>query len=710
MKKKTLKQLLALCLCLCLLAGLAACGNRPDDDNGGKKKPTSSANPTEPGDDPFNPGNQDDPFQWGHNDPGNNDDPGHGSDPGGQDDPGHNDPGGNDVPVGNVKVNIYRIGDDKIAVLATGKEIVKNTNDVALLLDIATPDAMPDIENEVIVQIGTYGAVSVVKKESEHSYSQAPIMDLGGFQGTTFISYDGSAYMELSKPGLWNEIPPFKEEYRLTDQSGQLYATGKTADVFKTLDEEGYASLKEGIYSSYKSEKAAHSEWNGEWMGSDYNTGKGVYMKAEVLSGGLIHVEGISGGYTFDLYLEERDFEKTDGYISGSAELCNELYPEMYNEDISIRYSGSGKDDGGRSYKSIDISYNLMTKDRSLIYSVYVSAEPWHGWHTAPDDYEDKDQFGAIEGKKDAGDAEFFTPATDDYLIWYYHTPNAKTYYTDDPDRQFGYKDSARLYAFNVNGVMVREVDKYIFETEDDAKAACDAKNRNKASYDVKVYTYKGNCLYVTFDPADDTNGFNINISRYDRFMTFGGYLGKHYYVMSDWEGSYEYVYFSKPYTENEIEVSPEALLFWKEKNFICEAKDNDVYYLRASVDGIYAYFEIETHKDDDGLEGYKLKRCSPSAIRFHGNRAEDIGIWQPYEYDDNGKRIGVYWIVINNYEFTDDEVVLTQHAFAFDDPRTEAVTLDNYRELTGSSGEKPYTQYETGTYSFKITKKGEDQ
>ncbi len=662
--------MIVLLLAVAMVFSLVACGDKSDDERRERRERKKSSSQS----DPYNGQNQDNPFSIP-----NDDNPFYGSNQG--------DSGNRNY---DVKAKLYRVGEDMLVLSLDGRDVSKFYN-TTLCLEFMADEQLIDGNVEMIFD--EYFSVRHTTRTGESSYETRPVDDIGGMENIIYMKGDTSAYFEVTRDGMWNKIPELKGMFKLKNPNGEVLASGNTSELVSAVSETGISEIRESAYSGFKAKTKGQTEWEGNWMssGSSRDT---VYISVKVLDGGVIKVSGIVNDSQVEYYLEEESFTRSQYEVNGKADLCREVYPRDYDYENSISMSyNSFEWENLSSGPSISFRTSKRLEDNNYAYVDATLTKVNGTWHQMPEGYKDEDVLGAYKRPADAGDAEFFTPVTDDYMITFWHSEDGMSFYSYS-DRKFSVKDRALLRSFNKNGYGLVEVDKFIFDTSAEAKLAYETVTADASNVSYKVYNYKDNVVYITYDWSNYYGGYNTTFVKKDELEKYSSkfYIGAHFLYDVQTEKYYKYSYFSKPYTTTEFEITPLQMTFWQNKDSHVDCKENDVYWLCSDIDEYYFNISIEITDSTKAKElpGHQLYPGRNIYVRYRGETLE--GIYAGTLYDDEGKRH--YVMVVNDYRIVGNEITLTQYVYDIDNPFSEAVTLDNYKTLTPK---------ESGTYTFEI-------
>ncbi len=289
--------------------------------------------------------------------------------------------------------------------------------------------------------------------------------------------------------------------------------------------------------------------------------------------------------------------------------------------------------------------------------------EKFRGWKVASDDYKDEDIIGKIS-KKDAGDDQYFTPDSDDYII------------TAEYDRTYenGTADYYELRSYNVNGLLLSSKYKYVFTSASDAQAYYDKQTSYGSTY--SHYYLSGSVVYLNTD-WDSYYLYENKNTRYPYRWCLGGH---YFYGYKHEDGTYsEQYYLSKPITEKEYSFSMEDILFWQKipsgTHRSLERKDAT---LDLSVSKEYMNIGAWGAVNDDNQSFYNF-----GYTRFNGKTFTSCNAELYWDYSQGDGGHAAYHLYFTEMTFDEQVATVTQYRFQVEDPYTDEITFDNFKTKT---------------------------
>ncbi len=651
-------MIVVMCFALC------ACGNSSKSPDSGKEEKAGSSSEDKRDDDS---GNSD---SNGYE--GNNGDFGSGDDHSG--DNVQDDYYGPNF-VGGYEVAVYRAGDDTILAELISDSIYNNDDSYYFL-------EFTDGNDEVLGAVSLnshYSSVSrtVIEHDGDHrTVTFTDIENLGGNEGTDAVFGDHRMLITMSKPGAWDEIPDFTGcSYELRRDSDVL-ARGKAADIMKNISPDELSSMMRDLQMSRVGQNPVQADWTGKYI-SGYNS-PAAYLEVEVSKTDIISFHLVTKDAEYDWFAEESYFDKSeyDGthYISASCYVTDRYGSSIANMSFNSH-------DGSYGDATIDMSCNFGEEYVRLYFSKFNGL-----WHTQPADFEDKDTMGLMSDS--VFDADCFKPATDDYMLQVTGGTIMSGLYAGSSEYEC--ENIYVLYSYDSNGNAVQYVDKYVLSSEDKAQEAYHKITDGvDFSYATVSYVQSGRNVYKVHDVSND-----YYITKQERFSSEYGdslYLNCHYIYPKKYDDIsvyYRYMYLSKPFTEAEYSMSLRQMLYWKAMDWNLPCIDDPDYSLRAEVNELRTEFSVD-HDDYTDEEPY-MKGFQDGYLRFHGGTAEGISV-SYYEYENRGT------VLVHEYTFGAEEITVTEYQYSFTDPKTQDITLDNYKTKTADA---------VITHTFRVVEK----
>ncbi|MBQ9458577.1 MAG: hypothetical protein IJU66_01425 [Oscillospiraceae bacterium] len=565
------------------------------------------------------------------------------------------------ISAGKADVTVYKVGSDRLAFFVTGGccEGVAPRGEYDEGSDMLWLAVGDDWETQVSMQT-FYGNIGYRKGEEWVNYSS---------EYRTDIVVSKNVYLvEITNPGICGEVPfDGAYELRCTPYGGDnteemTVASGKAADILKTVTEEEFTAIRAGIYMQVEPKQKAQGDWAGKYLTDQWSDTQG-YMEAEVSELGLLHFHVITAGMEKDFFGEEHDYDKASydygDYVSAQCDIGGQYVSASFH---------LSQDADGRT--TVSFRYDDYSSGGAYFSGDFERIDAL--WRQAPDGYEDVDRYGLISASE-PGDAQYFVPATDDYYI---RCQNRYSYTADGVEYPCTYLE---LYSFDANGFVVDYKLKNVFENE----AAASAVLRQMIAYGSEGCAVSGRAMYYTREYA---------FSRYDTKLSHAGYhhwlVGCHYAYdryASDSE-YFSYGYLSKPFTERDFDVSIDDIIFLRgvpSGEHYCVDTQNASLYTGLGEQELSLY----VYDDYDGMVS------GMGTVRFHGRSAEDVNYYSAWDSATDS----YHWqVVVKEYTFGDEEAEVTEYRYNVEESALSSVTLDNYKSKTADA---------TLTHRFDLTR-----
>ena len=392
------------------------------------------------------------------------------------------------------------------------------------------------------------------------------------------------------------------------------------------------------------SQKNYTADWDGIWLPDDYSSFKGT-LSIEASSTGDLQLTFTSGDKTATITGKETDYDEASysygTYVTASLE--NE-------SNTSIRYSKE-PDECYITYDGKD----PMGGEEYVWIVFYAYGE---GYHTAPEGYEDADQYGKFS-RKDPMDSDYFYAETDDFIVEYRKSDSMYN------GTQSCTCESYTLSSYDVNGCIEGwKKTKYIFEDENNA---IECYNYQSSNYGGDYYKYyrDGSIVYMWYKASGYTK---LN-------MVSKWYLNTHYNVTSSDEDYLIYSYFSKPITLAEYFMSLDDILYYNSvlgSHYCLDSKD-------AYLDVYISKEELSLYPYCDGNDYYRGNGYS--VVKIDGMKVYTVYNDEYYNWlsSNNYEKA----VVIQVYEFGTEKATVTEYQFVVNDITNSGITLDNFMSKT---------------------------
>lgn len=563
---------------------------------------------------------------------------------------------------GKASVTVYKVGSDKLAFLVTGDccEGVAPRGEYEDGSDTLWLAVGDDWETQASLYT-FYGHIGYRKGEEWVDYSSE--------YRTGIIAAKNLYFVEIDNPGLCAEVP-FDGDYQLRcmpnggeNNENMTVASGKAADIVKTVSEEEFAAIRTGVYMQVEPQSKAQADWAGRYLTDQWSDTQG-YLEVEVSELGMLHFHVITGDMEKDFFGEEHDYDKASydygDYVSAQVDISAQ------SESTSFHLS---QESDGRTTISFNHSDYNSSKHINADFARIDAL-----WRQAPEDYEDIDRYGQISAVE-PGDAQYFSPATDDYCIRY---QNRYSYTANGTEYPCTYQE---LFAFDENGFVVDRKLKCVFASEDAASAVL----RQLTSDGMTGYAASGKALYYAFEI---TPGYSYYDNKLSEANYHNWYVGCHYaYDRYETDSEYfSYTYLSKPITEQEFSATVEDMLFWQSipsgEHYCIDAQSASLRtYVEDAGVGVSVYDDYNGMASDSGMQ------------RFHGRSGESITYNNTWDSATDSYR---WQVIVKEYVFTETEAEVTEYRYNVENPVGSGVTLDNYKSKTAD---------QTLTHRFDLTR-----
>ncbi len=553
---------------------------------------------------------------------------------------------------GSGEAAIYKVGSDKLAFLVKGD----------CCKDVAPRDEYTDGTASLWLACGDDWETQCSFYSFNANVGYNKNGEWTGFSSeykSGIIASEDMYFVEINNPGICNEVKlSGSYELRYIPNNGEnseknKVASGKISDILREVSDDDFPELRNSIYMSATPLSAAKADWAGKYL-ADYWSDTQGYVKIEVSEKGLLHFHTIFGGEEKDFYGEERDYDKASydygDYESAQCEISGN------STSTSFRLS---KEAGGEA----SVSFNHSDYGEGK--NVHISADLTRIdslWRQKPDGYDDTDRYGKISDTQ-PGDAQYFAPITDDYIIRYSNTYSMSA---DEVSYPCSY---STLYSFDANGFSIDSKIRYLFESEDAAsKVFATLKSDEYSTYDLsgKAIYYHSNYQNYYYDNK-------IDVASYNYWYVGCNYIYDRYVNDSEY---YSYSYLSVPFTEEDFGVTIDDVIFWR------GIKSGDHYSF--DTQGAFLY----TYVGDDGISlniyedsyGENAMSSYLGYLRFHGRSAEAINY---NTYWDDSTNDYLPSVVVKELSFTEEEASVTEYTYRVESYADCEVTLDNYKTNT---------------------------
>ncbi|MBR5789329.1 MAG: hypothetical protein IKX99_04425 [Lachnospiraceae bacterium] len=482
----------------------------------------------------------------------------------------------------------------------------------------------------------------------------------------------------ITEPGLaarFKDITNWRvTAYKTSDSDEKEIATPK--NIVKEAGLADFADLMAKVMGA--------GELKGNWAGTYTTDGYGDYtgsIVVEVTEHNALYIKVNMDGLNEMEFiaLEEVQGDEPD-YFFADAKILNQAEGGFH---VNIQYSKRSWDDGdveeGLSFNTDDYSSSSSDSYKS------ASLEKFKPWFVKPDNYKDEDPNGTF-ARKDDKDGEYFVPTTDDYLIF---TSGYKYTRADVEHIQY------MIYSFDINGHVADVKKKCICASEADA---------NKLYADVQQYPSRGVKYYlvgtILYEITDHDDDYYVNVvteNKMDILMRSAYqqlYYDCNYLYRLDADGNIEYaVYLSKPYTQNEINISSDDTGLYKlasMRKFVGSF----------SIDGFHP--ELNVYITDYNIGAYfggpidnnRNYMENPGELRINGRNIVGSQIRNVYDYNTDSYTLYIFFTEI---EVSDDKAKAIQYMYKLSDPNDTSINFDTYKNFTP---EKTFTvEYSMESY-----------
>lgn len=538
-------------------------------------------------------------------------------------------------------ITIYRIGSDKMIIFMLGdmcSGIYENYDSVSVRAEgsgteLNLGQSYVNIYGRDVESYSNYDYNSIHSRKNTYiaTVKEPGICDRYAFEGEIVVM----------KP---NNMGEYKDVYN-----------GESENVVKDVSEEEYHKIYADFMKSLPPENVAKADWKGVYVSDGYGSFNG-YVEADILDNGRVHIIMNTKDSSREFYLEESFFEEEyfDGeqYILANCNVDEPIKPstaETFQFHYDARY-----DDPTVTYCFDDYSENASADHlNTSFYRVDGGA-----YHHAPEGYVDEDVFGYIT-KEYPGDSEFFKPATDNY--------NKRYIYPLCQYDQSGKEiicEATQLTSYDINNYLVANVTRYVFKTDEEAKAAYDyqVKNYGDSEYATSDFVLSGNVYYN----ITNEKGIKYNRDTFKSCNSLSWYVDCHYAYGYCEDGNVNYLYMSQPITQNEYNVTADSMMRWLDiKNTYYPCKDSEDAKLHISLSTYGADFYLNDYSTDS-------MRSNFGFMRYLGMTFESIS----YDTYNNV-------IFIKEMELSDTEAKITEFTYEGIDFNNVELTLDNYKTKT---------------------------